>query len=195
MKTLKVIAACGNGMGSSQMIKMKIDKVFKKLGVEANIDHNSVGAATSMASNYDAVFVSLNFVDNFKNAAAKGTKIIGLKNLLSEKEIEEKILESGLVESDKESELVDKKDDFEVLHFFAKWCGPCQSMDQEIKQFEKEHPEVVIKHIDLDENENLAKQYNVMSIPTCILVDGEKELKRIVGYMDKETIEKFVLEK
>ena len=93
---LKVIAACGNGMGSSQVIKMKISKVFKKLGVDVQVDHNSVGAATSIASNYDAVFVSLNFVDNFKNAAAKGTKIVGLKNLLSEQEIEEKIIEAGL---------------------------------------------------------------------------------------------------
>ena len=93
---LKVIAACGNGMGSSQMIKMKITKVFKKLGVDVQVDHNSVGAATSMASNYDAVFVSQNFVNNFANASGKGVKIIGLKNLLSEQEIEEKIVEAGL---------------------------------------------------------------------------------------------------
>ena len=93
---LKVIAACGNGMGSSQMIKMKISKVFKKLGVDVQVDHTSVGAATSQAVNYDAVFVSANFVDQFKKAAEKGTKIIGLKNLLSEQEIEEKIIEAGL---------------------------------------------------------------------------------------------------
>lgn len=98
---VKVIAACGNGMGSSQMIKMKIEKVFKKLGQEVQIEHNSVGAATSMATNFDAVFVSLNFVEQFSKAAEKGVKIIGLKNLLSEKEIEEKILESGLIDSPK----------------------------------------------------------------------------------------------
>ncbi len=94
---LKVIAACGNGMGSSQIIKMKIVKVFKKLGIDVQVDHTSVGAATSMASNYDVVFVASNFVGNFQNAADKGTKIIGLKNLLSEQEIEEKIVEAGLV--------------------------------------------------------------------------------------------------
>ncbi len=90
---LKVLAACGNGMGSSQMIKMKIAKVFKRLGVDASIDHNSIGAAKSMASNFDAVFVSENFVSQFANAEAKGTAIIGLKNLLDEKEIETKIKE------------------------------------------------------------------------------------------------------
>jgi galactitol-specific phosphotransferase system IIB component len=59
---LRVLAACENGMGSSQMIKMKIAKVFKKLGVDVKIDHNSIGAAKNAASNYDAVFVSENFV-------------------------------------------------------------------------------------------------------------------------------------
>ncbi|MBQ1509089.1 MAG: PTS sugar transporter subunit IIB [Erysipelotrichaceae bacterium] len=93
---LKVIAACGNGMGSSQMIKMKITKVFKKLGVDVQVDHTSVGAATSMASSYDAVFVSQAFVKNFESAEKKGTKIVGLKNLLSEAEIEEKIVAAGL---------------------------------------------------------------------------------------------------
>lgn len=93
---LRVIAACGNGMGSSQMIKMKISKVFKKLGIDAQVDHNSVGAAQNMAPNYDAVFCSQNFVKQFSSAAAKGVAIVGLKNLLSEQEIEEKIKEAGL---------------------------------------------------------------------------------------------------
>lgn len=94
---LRVLAACGNGMGSSQMIKMKIAKVFKKLGVDVKIDHNSIGAAKNAASNYDAVFVSENFVSQFDNAASKGVVIVGLKNLLSEAEIEEKIIAANLV--------------------------------------------------------------------------------------------------
>lgn len=93
---LKVIAACGNGMGSSQIIKMKIEKIFKKLGVQASIHHCSVGEAKTQASGYDVVFCSDALKDNFKNAAARGTKIIGLKNLLSEAEIKEKILAEGL---------------------------------------------------------------------------------------------------
>lgn len=93
---LRVIAACGNGMGSSQIIKMKITKIFKKLGIDAKIDHNSVAVAVSSAMNYDVVVVSANFVNKFDNAAARGVKIIGVKNLLSEQEIEEKVIEAGL---------------------------------------------------------------------------------------------------
>ena len=89
---IKAIAACGNGMGSSQMIKMKINKVFKRLGIDAEIGHMSVGEAKGVANNYDMIFVSETFTSQFRTG--KDTKVIGLKNLLSEKEIEAKIREA-----------------------------------------------------------------------------------------------------
>ena len=89
---LKVIAACGSGMGSSQIIKMKIGKVFKKLGIDVTIQHNSVGEAKSQASSFDVVFCSEVLKSNFKRAEDSGTIIIGLRNILSEQEMEEKVL-------------------------------------------------------------------------------------------------------
>jgi PTS system ascorbate-specific IIB component len=88
MAKLKVIAACGSGMGSSQIIKMKLEKVFKKLGLDAEIYHTNVGDAKSQANNYDVVFCSESPVGTFTGTKAK---VIGLKNLLAEKEMEEKI--------------------------------------------------------------------------------------------------------
>lgn len=93
---LKVVAACGNGMGSSQIIKMKIEKVFKKLSIAVSIDHMSVGDAKNAANNYDVVFCSQALTGTFANLRNKNTKIIGLVNLLSEAEIEQKITEAGL---------------------------------------------------------------------------------------------------
>ncbi|MBU2700880.1 PTS system ascorbate-specific IIB component [Sporomusaceae bacterium BoRhaA] len=90
---LKVVAACGNGMGSSQIIKMKIDKIFKKLNMPVEIHHMSVGEAKAAASGYDVVFCSIAFVDIF-SVKNNRTKVIGLKNLLSETEIETKIREN-----------------------------------------------------------------------------------------------------
>lgn len=92
---IKVVAACGNGMGSSQIIKMKISKVFKKLGIEATIDHMSVGEARSAAAGYDVVFCGASLVENF-SAKNNRTKIVGLVNLLSEAEIEAKIIENNI---------------------------------------------------------------------------------------------------
>ncbi len=86
---LKVIAACGNGMGSSMMIKMKIEKVLKELGVEHEVYHASVGQAKAEAKDYDLVIVSAMFTEEFEGLP--NTKVVGLRNLLSEDEIREKV--------------------------------------------------------------------------------------------------------
>lgn len=88
---LKVIAACGSGMGSSQIIKMKLEKVFKKLSIDAEIYHTNVGDAKSQANNYDVVVCSESLLGTFTGVKAT---VIGLKNLLSEKEMTEKVTES-----------------------------------------------------------------------------------------------------
>lgn len=88
---IKVIAACGSGMGSSQIIKMKITKIFKEKGIDISITHASVGEAKTQANGADVVFCSLALVGNFDKAKENGTVIVGIKNLLSEPEIREKI--------------------------------------------------------------------------------------------------------
>ncbi|OOB78905.1 MAG: PTS ascorbate transporter subunit IIB [Epulopiscium sp. Nele67-Bin002] len=88
---LKVIAACGSGMGSSQIIKMKIDKAFKSFGIDVSIHHCSVGEAKTQINNYDVVFCSAALESNFKSAKEKGKTVIPLRNVLSEAEIKEKI--------------------------------------------------------------------------------------------------------
>ena len=86
---LKVLAACGNGMGSSLIIKMKIEKVLKAMELKCEVHHASVGEAKSAARNYDLVLVSHMLVKEFTNIG--NAKIIGLVNLLSEQEIREKV--------------------------------------------------------------------------------------------------------
>ena len=71
---IKAIAACGNGMGSSQMIKMKINKVFKRLGIDAEIGHMSVGEAKGVANNYDMIFVSETFTSRPSSQHPTGCK-------------------------------------------------------------------------------------------------------------------------
>lgn len=96
MKTmLKVIVACGCGMGSSQMMKMRAQEVFKKLGAEVSIHHTSIDEAKSSADSYDVIMVSEALARNFSNTKAV---VIGLKNILSKGEIEEKLIEHHIVE-------------------------------------------------------------------------------------------------
>lgn len=92
---LKVIVACGCGMGSSQMMKMRAQEVFKNMGIEVSIHHTSVDEAKSSANSYDVIMVSEALIRNFTNTKAT---VIGLKNILSKAEIEEKIIANHLAE-------------------------------------------------------------------------------------------------
>ena len=90
---IKAIAACGNGMGSSQNDQNEDQQSNSKdQELMTEIGHMSVGEAKGVANNYDMIFVSETFTSQFRTG--KDTKVIGLKNLLSEKEIEAKIREA-----------------------------------------------------------------------------------------------------
>ncbi len=92
--TLKILAACGQGLGSCQIITMKLNAVFKKMGIDARVTSSNVSMAKSTATSYDVLFCGQTLVPNFKTAESKGVVVIGLKNLVSEKEMEEKIHEA-----------------------------------------------------------------------------------------------------
>lgn len=92
---LKIVAACGNGMGSSQMIKMKITQVFQALKVSADVQHMAIADARDQVAKFDVVICSEALTSQFPQSGR--TKIIGLKNLLSTQEIETKIRAAGLI--------------------------------------------------------------------------------------------------
>ena len=81
---------CGNGAGTSMMIKLNVEKVAKKMGLDVQeIHHCAVSEGKSAAGNYDIVLCSKNFVPMFEDSKKRGTKVVGLKNVMSAKEIEE----------------------------------------------------------------------------------------------------------
>lgn len=89
-KKLKLLVCCGNGAGTSLMIKLNVEKVAKKMGLEVGeIRHCAVSEGKSAAPQYDIVLCSKNFVSMFDNAKQRGTKIVGLRNVMSAKEIED----------------------------------------------------------------------------------------------------------
>ena len=75
-----------------------------------------------------------------------------------------------------------------LVDFYANWCGPCKMIAPELEKVESN---IKVVKVDVDEFEELARKYGVMSIPTLILFEDGKELKRNIGFMDKERIEKF----
>ena len=96
---LKILVACANGAGTSLMMKMRVEKAAKNLKVKVQtIHHCSLSEGKSAASQYDIVFCPLNFVNMFEDAKKKGVHICGMKNVLSDKEAEELLKATGLVE-------------------------------------------------------------------------------------------------
>lgn len=90
---IKVLTACGNGMGSSMVIKMKVENALRELNV-LNVESAScsVGEAKGIASNYDIVIVSNHLIAEMKDYTK--CKLIGLDNLMDGNEIKTKLKEA-----------------------------------------------------------------------------------------------------
>lgn len=80
-----------------------------------------------------------------------------------------------------------------VLKFSASWCGPCKMMAPVIEEFKKENKDVEIEDIDIDTEDSRIKEFNVMGVPTFIIVneDGNKVASRS-GFMPKAAFADFI---
>lgn len=79
-----------------------------------------------------------------------------------------------------------------LMDFNANWCGPCQMLGPILEDLAKEKSNIKFVSINIDENEDLATQYNVYSIPCLIMMENGNEKKRKVGFMAKEELESFI---
>ena len=78
-----------------------------------------------------------------------------------------------------------------LVDFFATWCGPCKMLSLVIEKFDKKNTIPIIK-VDVDECEEVASKYRIFSVPTLIVFENGKEIKRKTGYMGLEELEKWV---
>ena len=97
---------------------------------------------------------------------------------------------------------LEKEEDFKtiikegkwIVDFYAEWCGPCKMQGPILEEFSKT-TDISVKKINVDSNPDIARRYGVMSIPTLILFENGKEVKKTVGLLNldelKETFLKF----
>jgi len=78
-----------------------------------------------------------------------------------------------------------------ILKFYADWCGPCKMLSMTIETI-KEEITFEIEEVDIDNNVDMAQKYNIRSVPTMIIVDGETEVKRRTGNMTAEQVKEFI---
>lgn len=75
-----------------------------------------------------------------------------------------------------------------LIDFYADWCGPCRIMGPIIDEIAEEIDSIKVRKINVDENQDLAMKYNVMSIPTIVLIKNGEVSKIFVGVRDKNEI-------
>ncbi|MBR5192410.1 MAG: thioredoxin [Clostridia bacterium] len=81
-----------------------------------------------------------------------------------------------------------------LVDFWATWCGPCRMIAPIVEEIANEYQNIKVGKINVDEQEKLAIEYGIMSIPTLILFKDGKEEKRILGYREKsQLIKEFSL--
>ncbi|HOF99963.1 MAG TPA: thioredoxin [Clostridia bacterium] len=75
-----------------------------------------------------------------------------------------------------------------LLDFWASWCGPCRMVSPIIDEIAAESPGIKVGKINVDEQNELAANFNVMSIPTLVVIRDGKVVNKAVGVRPKQQI-------
>jgi thioredoxin 1 len=76
-----------------------------------------------------------------------------------------------------------------LVDFWAPWCGPCRVVHPILEEMMGEREDLRIVSLNVDENQQTAARYEVLSIPTMILFKDGEAVKRVVGAMPKKRLE------
>ncbi len=76
-----------------------------------------------------------------------------------------------------------------LADFYADWCGPCRMLRPALEQLSEERSDVKVVAVNIDENPDLADDFDVTSIPCVILFKNGAEADRSIGLVPKEMLE------
>lgn len=76
-----------------------------------------------------------------------------------------------------------------LVDFWAPWCGPCRVVGPILEEIDAERDDVRVVKLNIDENPQVAANYQVLSIPTMILFKHGQEAKRVIGAYPKRKLE------
>src|SRR3954462_6500968 len=75
-----------------------------------------------------------------------------------------------------------------LVDFWAPWCGPCRVIAPSLEEIAEENDDLRIVKLNVDDNQNTAARYQVMSIPPLILFKGGEPIHQIIGAMPKSRL-------
>jgi thioredoxin 1 len=76
-----------------------------------------------------------------------------------------------------------------LVEFWAPWCGPCRMVAPVLEEIASERPDLRIVKLNIDDNQQTAAAFQVLSIPTMILFKGGQAIKTVIGALPKKRLE------
>ena len=79
-----------------------------------------------------------------------------------------------------------------ILDFWASWCGPCRMIAPTLEEISEEREDIKVCKLNVDDEQELAIQYGIMSIPTLLYFKNGKKRAQSVGVISKEKILSYI---
>ena len=93
--------------------------------------------------------------------------------------------------NDFQAEVLEAKETV-LVDFWAPWCGPCRMQAPVLEKFAEENPAVKVVKVNVDDNQELAMEHNISSIPTLLVFKNGKAVNFAVGLQSKTALEELV---
>ena len=75
-----------------------------------------------------------------------------------------------------------------LIDFWATWCGPCRMIAPIVEEVANENPDIKVCKVNVDDEPDLARMFNIASIPTLVVIKNSEVTNTGIGFMDKEKI-------
>jgi thiol-disulfide isomerase/thioredoxin len=79
-----------------------------------------------------------------------------------------------------------------VLYFTADWCQPCKKVKPIVEELNREHVPGMFQIIDVDIAKEMAKSFELKSVPTFVLFENGNEVNRLIGAQTKQSLLEFI---
>lgn len=97
-----------------------------------------------------------------------------------------------MITNDNFDEEIIKSDKPVLLDFWASWCGPCRMVSPVVDRIAEDRDDIKVGKINIDEQPELATQFEITSIPTLMIIKDGKVTNKAVGALPREAIEALI---